>query len=76
MMFPHMVEEKVCGSSSRDCSDSGNEVCTLCDGIDDDHDGIMSCRLWQFDDEVHADSVPRGRWNRKRVEFSDRRMSE
>ena len=76
MMFPHMVEEKVCGSSSRDCSDSGNEVCTLCDGIDDDHDGIMSCRLRQLDDEVHADGVPWSRWNRKRVEFSDRRMSE
>jgi len=37
-MFPHMVEEKVCGSSSRDRSDCGNEMCMLCDGI-------MSCRL-------------------------------
>ena len=75
-MFPHMVEEKVCSSGGRDCSDSGNEMCTLCDEIDDDHDGIMSCRLWQLDDEVHADSVPWSRWNRKRVEFTGRRASE
>jgi len=72
-MFPHMVEEKVCGSSGRDRSDSGNKMCALCDGIDDDHDGIMSCRLWQLNDEVYADSVP---WSRKRVELSDRRTSE
>ena len=26
MMFPHMVEEKVCGPGSRDRSDSGNEM--------------------------------------------------
>jgi len=76
MMFPHMVEEKVWGSGGRDCSDSGNEVCTLCDGIDNDHDGIMSCRLWQLNNEVHADSVPWSRWNRKRVEFSNQRTLE
>jgi len=75
-MFPHMVEEKVCGSSGRDCSDSGNKMCALCDGINNDHDGIMSSRLWQLDDEVHTDSVPWSRWNRKRVELSNRRMSE
>jgi len=28
-MFPHMVEEKVCGSGGRDRSDSGNEMCTF-----------------------------------------------
>jgi len=71
-----MVEEKVCGSGGRDCSDSGNEMCTLCDGIDDNHDGIMSCRLSQLNHEVYADGVPQRRWNRKRVEFSDRRVSE
>jgi len=75
-MFPHMVEEKVCGSGSRDHSDSGNKMCMLCDGIDDDHDGIMSCRLWQLDDEVHADNVPWSRWNRKRVEFTSWKASE
>ena len=47
-MFPHMVEEKVCGSSGRDHSDSGNEMCTCCDGIDDNHDRIVACRLWQL----------------------------
>jgi len=56
--------------------EDGNKMCTLCDGIDDNYDGIMSCRLWQLDDEVHADSVPWSRWNGKRVEFSDQRMSE
>jgi len=75
-MFPHMVEETVCGSGGRDCSDSGHEMCMLCDGINDDHDGIMSCRLWQLDDEVHTDSIPWSRWNRKWVELSDRRTSE
>jgi len=44
-MFPHMVEEKVCGSGSRDCSDSGNKICALCDGTDDNHDRIVSCRF-------------------------------
>ena len=34
-MFPHMVEEKVCGSGGRDRSDSGNKMCTLRDRIDD-----------------------------------------
>ena len=76
VMFPHMAEEKVCGSSGRDRSDSGNKMCTLCDGIDDNHDGIMSCRLWQLNNEVYADGVPWSRWNRKRVEFSGRRTSE
>ena len=57
-MFLHMVEEKVCGSSSRDHSDHGNEMCTLHDGINDNHDGIMSCRLWQLNNEVHADGIP------------------
>jgi len=76
MMFPHMVEEKVCGSGGRDCSDSGNKMCMLCDRINDDHDGIMSCRLWQLDDEVHADSIPWSRWNGKRMEFSDQRTLE
>ena len=75
-MFPHMVEEQVCGSGGRDCSDSGNKMCMFCDGIDNNHYGIMSCRLWQLDNEVHADSVPWSRWNGKRVEFSGRRMSE
>jgi len=59
-----------------DCSDCGNEMHMLCDGIDDDHNGIMPCRLWQLDYEVHADSVPQSRWNRKRVELSGRRMLE
>jgi len=36
----------------------------------------MSCRLWQLDNEVHADSVPWSRWNRKSVELSGRRTSE
>ena len=31
MIFPHVVEEKVCGSGGRDHSDCGNEMCTLCD---------------------------------------------
>jgi len=69
MTFPDMVEEEVCGSGGRDCSDSGNEMCAFCDGI-------MSCRLWQLDNEVHTDSIPWSRWNRKRVELSDRRMLE
>jgi len=75
-MFSHTVEEKVCGSGGRDCSDGGNEMCALREGIDNDHDGIMSCRLWQLNDEVHTDSIPWSRWNRKRVELSDRRTSE
>jgi len=75
-MFPHMVEEKVCSSGGRDRSDCGNEMHTLCDGINDDHNGIMSCRLWQLDNEVHTDSIPWSRWNGKRVEFSSWRMSE
>jgi len=66
VVFPHMVEEKVCSSSGRDCSDHGNEMRTLCDGINDNHNGVMPCRLWQLDNEVHADSVPQSRWNRKR----------
>jgi len=69
MMFPHVVEEKVCGSSGRDHSDHGNEMRMLCDGI-------MSCRLWQLDNEVHADGIPWSRWNGKRVKFSGRRASE
>jgi len=75
-MFPHMVEEKVCGSGSRDCCDSGNKMRMLCDGIDNNHDVIMPCRLWQLDNEVHADGIPQSRWNGKRVEFSGQRMSE
>jgi len=67
--FPHMVEEKVCGSSSRDCSDSEKEMCMLCDGIDNNHDGIVPCRLWQLDNEVYADGIPWSGWNGKRVEF-------
>jgi len=63
----------VSGSGGRDRSDSGNEMCALCDGINDNHDGIMPCRLWQLDNEVHADSIPWSRWNRKRVEFSGQR---
>ena len=74
MVFSHMVEEKVCGSGGRDCSNSGNEMCVLCDGIDNNHDGIMSCRLWQLDNEVHA--VPWSRWNRKRVELPGQRTLE
>jgi len=76
MVFPHMVEEKVCGSGGRDCSNSGNEMCTLCDRIDNNYDGIMSCILWQLNNEVHADSVPWSRWNRKRVELPGRKMLE
>jgi len=45
MMFPHVGEEKVCGSGGRDCSDHGNEMCTLCDRINDNHNGIVPCRL-------------------------------
>ena len=41
MMFPLVVEEKVCDSSGRDHSDRGNEMRTLCDGIDDNHNGIV-----------------------------------
>jgi len=67
-MFPHVVEEKVCGSSSRDCSDSGNEMHMLCGGI-------VPCRLWQLDNEVHTDGIPRSRWNGKRMEFSGQRTS-
>ena len=62
-MFPHMVEERLCGSSGRDRCDSRNEMCTLCDGI-------MSCRLWQLNNEVHIDGIPWSRWSGKRVEFS------
>jgi len=43
MMFPHMVEEKVCGSGGRDCSDSRNKMCMLSDGIDNNDDGIVPC---------------------------------
>jgi len=75
-MFPHMVEEKVCNSSGRDCCDSGNKMYMFCDGINDNHDGIVPCRLWQLDNEVHADGIPWSRWNGKRVEFSGRRTSE
>ena len=57
MMFPHMVYEKVCSSSSRDHCDSENKICMLGDGINDNHDGIMPCRLWQLDNKVHADGV-------------------
>jgi len=76
VVFPHMVEEKVCGSGGRDFSNSGNEMCALCDGINDNYDGIMSCRLWQLDNKIHTNSVPWSRWNRKRVELPGRRMSE
>ena len=76
VMFPHMVEEKVCGSGGRDHCDCRNKMCVLCDRINDNHDGIVSCRLWQLDNEVHADSVPWSRWNRKRVELSSQRTSE
>jgi len=58
VMFPHVVEEKVCGSSGRDHSDCGNEMRMICDGIDDNHNGIVPCRLWQLDNEVHTDSIP------------------
>ena len=76
MMFPHMAEEKVCGSGGRGCCDSGNKMCMLGDRIDDNHDGIVPHRLWQLNNEVHADGVPWRRWNGKRVEFSSRRTSE
>jgi len=29
----------------------------LVDGIDNNHDGIVTCRLWQLDNEVYAESV-------------------
>jgi len=65
-MFPHVVEEKVCSSGGRDCSDHGNEMCMLCDRIDDNHNGIVPCRLWQLNNEVHTDSITWSRWNGKR----------
>ena len=76
MMFPHMDEEKVCCSGSRDHCDSGNKMCMLGDVIDNNHDGIVLHRLWQLDNEVHADSVLWSRQNGKRVDFSGWRMSE
>jgi len=75
-MFPHMAEEKVCSSGSRDSCDSGNKMCTLGNGINDNHDGIVPCRLWQLNNEVYADGVPWSRWNGKGVKFSGQRMSE
>ena len=76
MMFLHMAEEKVHGSGSRDHCDSGNEMCMLGDRIDNNHDGIVPCRLWQLDNEVHTDGVPWSRWNGKGVDFSGWRMLE
>ena len=52
------------------------KVCMLGDGIDNNHDGLVPCRLWQLNDEVHADGVPQSRWNGNRVEFSGWRMLE
>jgi len=57
-MFTHMVEEKVCSSGGRDHCDSGNEVCMLGNGINNNHDRIVPCRLWQFENEVYADGDP------------------
>jgi len=45
-MFPHIVEEKVCGSGGRDCSDSGNKMYMVGDRIDDNHVGIVPHGFW------------------------------
>ena len=70
MVLPDMLKEELGGSSCGEGRDSRNEMSSFSDGVDGNHDGVIPGRLRQFNNEVHADCVPRSIHNRERVEFS------
>jgi hypothetical protein len=75
MEFPDIAEIQVGCSSSCDSGYCLDEVRPLAYRIDNCHDGIISSRLWEFHNEVHADDFPTFFWDRKGVKLSDWEMA-
>ena len=65
MQFPDMHKEQVGRSEGCDHSVCQNEVGHLTHGVCNIHDHVIAMRLWELNDEVNADCVPMGLWNRE-----------
>jgi len=52
-----------------------NKVYSLGDGIHDDHDGVMSGGLQEFDHEIHTEHVPLCVRNGEWLELTNWRVS-
>jgi len=70
--FPDVPKVKVYRSGGRDCGNCFDEVGTFAHGVDGHHDGVVSARFWEFQDEVHTDDIPAFFRDQERLEFSGR----
>jgi len=70
--LPDILKVKVCRSGGGDCGNHFDEVGMFACRVDSHHDGVVSARFWEFQDEVYADDVPAFFRDRKWLEFSSR----
>jgi hypothetical protein len=70
MVFPHVVPELPSGSYRSDGGVHRKEVTPLSEGVDHNHNRIVSIQLRKFDNEVHTHRVPASFRRRKRFEMT------
>ena len=74
MQLLDVHKEQAGCSKGCDHSVCWNKVGHITHGVHNIHDHVVAVRLWELNDEVDADGVPTGLWNREQNIFSNRRM--
>jgi hypothetical protein len=69
-----MLDEQAGSSSSSDSGKGGGEVRPFGNRIYYHHYRVMTRGFGELNYEVHADGVPRGVWDRERVELTNQVM--
>ena len=72
VMPPDLLDKQMCSAGCRDCIEGRHEMGSFGDGVHYHHYCIVTCRVREFGDKVHADCVPwcLGDW--QGVELSNR----
>jgi hypothetical protein len=70
MELPNMLHVESGSASSIDGCERLDEMAAFGDGVDYNHDCIISVRLREFHDEVDTDSAPAFIWNWKGMELT------
>jgi hypothetical protein len=69
-MFPNVLDKQSSRPNSRDGDEGGYKVSDLPNHrVYYYHGSVMSLGLWEFNNEVYTDGVPRGVRDRKWMEF-------
>ena len=57
-MLPDMLDEQTGCSGCSDHCEGGHDVGLLSDGVHHHHYRVVTCQVWEFNNEVHTDCVP------------------